>query len=533
MRINGYICLKILAIAWSSTAPVAYVHAEEPVSAISIVTKAEKLLASGKFQETITLLESRVSTPNASPELLYLYGSALELAVIALPENNTMTDFDLFKGSPLKKTGALLKSVEAFEGVVASSEKSLPTNDESSNGLFKRFSGDPVRYCSPSDESYSPIVNDLLAHAEFMNYGPLGKLGAPRDEVMLKRIAVARLTTLAQYLNEAERKRLGQSLTKKGVKMAHLKLQLNFSNLRVNDFWQGYLKAHPADEDMFVLATITSLPPNRYPAKDVVTTYNRLIDKYPILAAQVTGWADRRRMGYGVHMLRKRTFPDELRVRVYRGNSAVGALPYFVTKRTDQGDEVIQKGKIGNDGSFTIGKHFLSSDSHLTVDGISIGTIKDLNGIAYRMYIPELAGTEAANVTMINLKTGRELKLSELKGKVVYIDCWATWCGPCQAPLEHLNKVAGEMEEEWRDKVAVIAISVDKTRAKPTAHVTRKGWNNVQHYWLGEEEERFRKEYRLRGIPRAWLIDQAGRIVLTDHPGDIDLKREVAALLRE
>ena len=44
------------------------------------------------------------------------------------------------------------------------------------------------------------------------------------------------------------------------------------------------------------------------------------------------------------------------------GSSAVGALPYFVTKRTDQGDEVIQKGKIGNDGSFTIGKHFLSLD---------------------------------------------------------------------------------------------------------------------------------------------------------------------------
>ena len=103
---------------------------------------------------------------------------------------------------------------------------------------------------------------------------------------------------------------------------------------------------------------------------------------------------------------------------------------------------------------------------------------------------------------------GKEVSLSDLKGNLVYIDIWATWCGPCREELPHLQK----LEEAFKGtKIAFVSISTDKDKAKWEQMVKDEKMGGIQLHTGGDEA--FTNAFRVNGIPHFILIDTEGKIM--------------------
>ena len=104
-----------------------------------------------------------------------------------------------------------------------------------------------------------------------------------------------------------------------------------------------------------------------------------------------------------------------------------------------------------------------------------------------------------------------EKSLSALKGKVVVLEFWATWCAPCVAEIPHLN----QLSEEFRDKQVQFISVTDEGEDVIAPFLKRQEMKS----WIGLDTDRSAFEaYGVRGIPRTFLINQQGIIAASLHP---------------
>jgi thiol-disulfide isomerase/thioredoxin len=118
---------------------------------------------------------------------------------------------------------------------------------------------------------------------------------------------------------------------------------------------------------------------------------------------------------------------------------------------------------------------------------------------------------------------GGKTSLESLKGKYVYIDVWATWCGPCREEIPYLEKV----EEQFQNKnIAFVSISIDNTkdREKWSNLINEKKMSGIQLLADNEWKSQFIREYVIQAIPRFILIDVKGNIVNANAPNPSDPK---------
>ncbi len=107
-----------------------------------------------------------------------------------------------------------------------------------------------------------------------------------------------------------------------------------------------------------------------------------------------------------------------------------------------------------------------------------------------------------------------ELSWNKLKGKVVVLEFWATWCGPCVQSIPHLNDLA----EQFKDK-PVVFISVTSEN-EDVVRIFLK--NHPMKTWVGlDDYEALNKAFHVQGIPHAVIIDANGRIAAITHPAGI------------
>ena len=126
---------------------------------------------------------------------------------------------------------------------------------------------------------------------------------------------------------------------------------------------------------------------------------------------------------------------------------------------------------------------------------------------------------------------GKPVDVASMKGKVILVDFWATWCQPCIRELPHVietyNKyhsqgfeVIGVSLDKAEDKEKLLQFLKDKNMPWPQ-HFDGKGWGNA-----------LAKEYGISGIPATYLIGPNGKIVATNLRGDA-LEKEVAKHIKK
>jgi len=127
---------------------------------------------------------------------------------------------------------------------------------------------------------------------------------------------------------------------------------------------------------------------------------------------------------------------------------------------------------------------------------------------------------------------GKAVELKSLKGKIVVIDFWATWCPPCRITLPLMNNIY----KKTRGKdVEVFGISTDRVSSQKVREFAKK--MNLSMPILHDRNGTVSRKYGIRGIPAMFIIDQQGNIhdrhVGADRSLDKKVLEEIAKLLKE
>lgn len=137
-------------------------------------------------------------------------------------------------------------------------------------------------------------------------------------------------------------------------------------------------------------------------------------------------------------------------------------------------------------------------------------------------------GKPALNFTYKDVN-GKSVSLSDFKGKVVYVDVWATWCGPCRREIPHLKA----LEEKFHGNGNIVFIGVSSDGIKDIQKwkdfVAKEQLPGIQLHGRTTGDDDILKLYKIEGIPRFLLFDQKGNIVSVDAPNPSS--KEIVPLL--
>jgi thiol-disulfide isomerase/thioredoxin len=111
---------------------------------------------------------------------------------------------------------------------------------------------------------------------------------------------------------------------------------------------------------------------------------------------------------------------------------------------------------------------------------------------------PEISATDAS---------GKTVKLSDFKGKVVLLDVWASWCAPCLKELPKLNELAGKMSGK---DVVILAVNIDEQKTNAERFLQKLGTIKLQV--LYDQKQNAPKAMKLDAMPSSIIVDKAGMV---------------------
>jgi thiol-disulfide isomerase/thioredoxin len=151
--------------------------------------------------------------------------------------------------------------------------------------------------------------------------------------------------------------------------------------------------------------------------------------------------------------------------------------------------------------------------------------VTELKKLAEKMHVTNI-GSVAADFTL-NTPEGTPLALSSLRGKIILLDFWASWCGPCRKENPNVVKAYQRFKDKGFD---ILSVSLDREKGAWLKAIADDNltWHHVSDlkFWQCEAAVK----YGVQSIPFALLLDKEGRIVAKNLRGD-ELETKLAELL--
>jgi thiol-disulfide isomerase/thioredoxin len=141
---------------------------------------------------------------------------------------------------------------------------------------------------------------------------------------------------------------------------------------------------------------------------------------------------------------------------------------------------------------------------------------------------PELVRARLAPAFGFTTFEGRHMSMDDLRDKVVLIDFWATWCGPCREALPHIRSIAKQFEGQ---PLIVLSVSLDSDEQKWKDFIQHNDMTWMQYRdggWAGPVAQLF----EVRSIPRTFTIDSDG-VLQDEHIGDGNIEGKLKKLVAQ
>lgn len=139
-------------------------------------------------------------------------------------------------------------------------------------------------------------------------------------------------------------------------------------------------------------------------------------------------------------------------------------------------------------------------------------------GGAKQPEVQPIPGYKAADILARDVVTGKQVALSDLRGQVVMLNFWATWCGPCRLEMPAMEK----FQADSRGKVKIVALGADSGESPEQLAAFGKDLN--LSFTMAHDAGAAALAYRILGIPTTLFIDQNG-IIRSRHTGPLTLNQ--------
>jgi thiol-disulfide isomerase/thioredoxin len=215
----------------------------------------------------------------------------------------------------------------------------------------------------------------------------------------------------------------------------------------------------------------------------------------------------------------KYKYPLEVNGKIRNGTFSSGIMEYLVARDIHYwlGMQGIT---IANDSTLNRFKKDFKESRYLPV------LQRDYNewlAIAPGNLAPEFSGTTLDE---------KKISLTDLRGKIVYVDVWATWCAPCIEEIPESKKLIASFE--GNDGVEFLNVSIDRNfDAWKKFILGDKEWKGTHINQQKDQIDSFWRAYKMAGVPTYILIDQNGRIVdaKASRPSEGKIKKQIESLL--
>jgi cytochrome c biogenesis protein CcmG/thiol:disulfide interchange protein DsbE len=144
----------------------------------------------------------------------------------------------------------------------------------------------------------------------------------------------------------------------------------------------------------------------------------------------------------------------------------------------------------------------------------------------FRSELDAMQGNAAPTLHLDNWINGKPMQLSDLKGKIVVLDFWATWCGPCIASIPHNN----ELSQKYAEKGVVFIGVCAKNGAEKMAETVTK--HQIRYPVAADSEGKTVATFKANSYPDYYIIDRNGILRWADFMNE-DVEKAIQILVAE
>lgn len=152
--------------------------------------------------------------------------------------------------------------------------------------------------------------------------------------------------------------------------------------------------------------------------------------------------------------------------------------------------------------------------------GVVVAALAGLVAVGWTLrsrFLPVDVGSQAPQVRATDVRVGRPAQLSSLRGQVVLLNVWATWCGPCQQEMPSMERLYRRLRPRG---LRIVAVSIDAAPGKvdPDGRAGGDVVGFAREFGLTfdiwqDPGGAVGRDYRTTGVPESFLVDRNGRIV--------------------